>query len=271
MASRRAFGIGSPLKSDSPYVPSSIFASARSIARKRIYRPVDFALSHILGVLFHLLRLSGFGRTLSAPACAQQLVAHSGEALALLFQEGWISDGVLLAHQVLHGCREHNRSHGFSGILRAGQGCGAVELTRSIDTVTLQLSASRVLVRRASEAVGRLSCLLFDAKRGDRNKNAHVAAPDQPVWSTRRPSRERQHHLRLDRINPSRRCGRPRSWTHAGAVCQLLRQIAKAERERWAASRCEVAVSDAVGLIVEVAAPYGSPDRCASLPVTQRS
>jgi len=38
-------------------------------------------------------------------------------------------------------------------------------------------------------------------------------------------------------------------------LAELLRQIAKAEREQWAVSRCGMTVSDTVGLIVEVAAP----------------
>jgi hypothetical protein len=56
-----------------------------------------------------------------------------------------------------------------------------------------------------------------------------------------------------------------------GQLTKLLRQIAATELEQLAVSRCGVTVSDAVGLIVDVAAPFGvPPDHGGSPPVTQR-
>jgi hypothetical protein len=104
-------------------------------------------LCQILSVVFDLLSFSGIGCTLiSTPdaACAQHLIAHSGETLALLFQKGWIYDGFLLVHWVA-----------FVAQLAQYLTCRTVELTQLVNTVTLQLSASCVLVRRVSEAAGR--------------------------------------------------------------------------------------------------------------------
>jgi hypothetical protein len=52
-----------------------------------------------------------------------------------------------------------------------------------------------------------------------------------------------------------------RTWfsAHAGAACQVLRQISKAEREQRAVSRYGVTASNAVGLIVEATLPCGTP------------
>jgi hypothetical protein len=55
-------------------------------------------------------------------------------------------------------------------------------------------------------------------------------------------------------------------------LAKLLRQISKAEREQRAVSRYGVTASNAVGLIVEVTVPYGTPpNHFADLPVAQRN
>ncbi len=51
----------------------------------------------------------------------------------------------------------------------------------------------------------------------------------------------------------------------------LLRQIAAAELEQLAVSRHRVTVSDAVGLIVEVAAPYGAPPDMAAASLSRNA
>jgi len=61
-----------------------------------------------------------------------------------VFQKGWIYDGFLLVHWVA-----------FVAQLAQYLTCRTVELTQLVNTVTLQLSASCVLVRRVSEAAGR--------------------------------------------------------------------------------------------------------------------